>query len=280
MTTEQLEQQTVEALTAWAKDRTVKLEDSDDGERWINQGCRGLVGSFKYYRLATTPSHDGSPWHDPEKVGKPYPGERFLTEKEAEVLFKTKQEFTYKVWCNDHWDKVEGGTLEYRNWSYSVPLDFRIADPLDAIAPGHNPDRLTVRQVGEGWRLLERAEIVPRPETTEAQYLDRNDRLWSSFAVELNNPDLTYRTQQPPGYFLPKPTVRVPLEFSDWSGGPWWVQFKDYDSFHLITGAQSNVDSLYCRGKWHRLNSLMQANRSRDPFCENPVIEPCSKEAK
>ena len=31
--------------------------------------------------------------------------------------------------------------------------------PKNAIATGHNPDRLTVKQVGDGWRLLEVGEI-------------------------------------------------------------------------------------------------------------------------
>lgn len=45
-------------------------------------------------------------------------------------------------------------------WNWSA-YDYRIAEPR--IAKGHNPDKLTEEQVGvkDGWRLLEKDEIVP-----------------------------------------------------------------------------------------------------------------------
>lgn len=36
--------------------------------------------------------------------------------------------------------------------------NFEFRPAPDPIAPGHNPDRLTVSQVGEGWRLLDKKE--------------------------------------------------------------------------------------------------------------------------
>jgi len=88
------------------------------------------------------------------------------------------------------------------------------------IAPGHNPDKLTVEQVGAEWRLLQRAEVL---------YLDtigeRNDKLsaWDKDIMRWNgtgqysggNLEFTYRTKQPPGYFLPKkpkPSPRQPVK--------------------------------------------------------------------
>ena len=41
------------------------------------------------------------------------------------------------------------------------------------IAPGHNPDRLTVEQVGDGWRLLEVGEIE-----------DATDQFWPKWKPE------------------------------------------------------------------------------------------------
>lgn len=82
--------------------------------------------------------------------------------------------------------------------------DYRIKP--DPIAPGHNPDRLTVSQVGGGWRLLTKDEIVEREPSWDIEGWWREKNRWDdSGSFRANDPQLTYRTQQPPGYFLPKP---------------------------------------------------------------------------
>lgn len=57
-------------------------------------------------------------------------------------------------------------------WLWSEDYQYRLAQHVpvrvDPIAPGHNPDRLTVSQVGEGWRLLESDEL-----TTDRAILSR-----------------------------------------------------------------------------------------------------------
>jgi len=117
---------------------------------------------------------------------------------------------------------LEGGALEYFDQHYHdwlpiktnrVPLNwpylrFRIArDPLDELAPGHNPAKLTCRQVGthEGWRLLEPGELDPfRPLLKEIECW-RGER-WSCRAWSGGLASETYRTRKPPLYFLPEPS--------------------------------------------------------------------------
>lgn len=80
------------------------------------------------------------------------------------------------------------------------------------LAPGHNPDRLTEAQVGvaEGWRLLAPEEVRDRTPVEQAD-ASRDLAAWSGakdgwdsgYAGLLQC--FTYRTKQPPGYFLPKP---------------------------------------------------------------------------
>ena len=66
-------------------------------------------------------------------------------------------------------------------------------------APGHNPAKLTVAQVGNGWRLLDREEIKSRRPTLSIQRWIRGERLtgrWTTLGTCIgNDPNLTYRTQ-------------------------------------------------------------------------------------
>lgn len=71
----------------------------------------------------------------------------------------------------------------------------RIKQRLSPIAPGHNPDKLTVSQVGEGWRLLDGDEIKSRRIDTlkiERWFLGRWDE-----GVECSGVSnmVTYRTR-------------------------------------------------------------------------------------
>lgn len=79
------------------------------------------------------------------------------------------------------------------------------------IAPGHNPDRLTEAQVGvtEGWRLLAPEEVRDRTPVEQAD-ASRDQAAWSGAKDGWDSgyaglmQCFTYRTKQPPGYFLPK----------------------------------------------------------------------------
>ncbi len=78
------------------------------------------------------------------------------------------------------------------------------------LAPGHNPDRLTVKQVGRGWRLLSHAEQAHLYEENRIQkHLScwcSGLQFWQGPAHKFygNAPSNTYRTRKPAGYFLPK----------------------------------------------------------------------------
>lgn len=108
-----------------------------------------------------------------------------------------------EVWFEDKWcdwayqDRIEP------NWNWDKG-DYRIK--TDPIAKGHNPDKLTVRQVGDGWRLLAKEEINVKRNPfkcvcgIEIYFCG----LWRD-NCSASDYNYTYRTQQPPGYFLPKP---------------------------------------------------------------------------
>lgn len=88
------------------------------------------------------------------------------------------------------------------NWG---DYNYRLApDPLDAIAPGHNPAKLTVRQVGEGFRLWSEDEIGS-PSDAKTKYWDGIRWHEVAFQGAATCAEDTYRTRKPPGYFLPKP---------------------------------------------------------------------------
>ena len=74
--------------------------------------------------------------------------------------------------------------------------------PTSSIAPGHNPHRLTLEQIGykDGWRLLEPAEVRLRGDDAD----DIEGWVRGSWKGPFagSNPDCTYRTRRPAGYFL------------------------------------------------------------------------------
>jgi hypothetical protein len=87
----------------------------------------------------------------------------------------------------------------------------------DEVAKGHNPLGLTNAEVGvsEGWRLLAPEEINPnrKRETVERgsiQYWWEGEG-WNGAAHWAgNDEDSTYRTKNPPGFYLPKVAEYVP----------------------------------------------------------------------
>lgn len=87
----------------------------------------------------------------------------------------------------DVWKHADGFTLE-AGFSVGQKLDsdnsaiLQRLDP-DAVAPGHNPDRLTVAQVGiaDGWRLLtgEEAENHSGQVVSPTEYWSRASHSWN-----------------------------------------------------------------------------------------------------
>ena len=112
-------------------------------------------------------------------------------------------------------ERIQPGDM----WKYSdgtrVPVDFTVGQMLepdnsatlqrldpDAVAPGHNPDRLTVAEVGiaDGWRLLteEEAEDFAHIWATPTEY-------WSGPSDEWVEADRVWRV-------LPTSTLRTKAE--------------------------------------------------------------------
>jgi len=81
------------------------------------------------------------------------------------------------------------------HWEY---CDYRLAIHLpatvDCTAPGHNPDRLAVSQVGQGWRLLEEDEIKDREATPHIQSWE-NKTYWNPAPFMGSCCGITYRTR-------------------------------------------------------------------------------------
>lgn len=77
-----------------------------------------------------------------------------------------------------------------------------------ARAAGHNPHGLTVAQVGVGYRLLAREEIIDGVRSPgeklaiEMWYTSCWSADWSG-----NSFSYTYRTKKPPGFFLPAESI-------------------------------------------------------------------------
>lgn len=134
------------------------------------------------------------------------------------------------------------------DWVHS---EYRI-DPASKPKPpksaqGHNPYNLTEDQVGvkDGWRLLTLEEIEHRKHSQAHAREDIN--MWVSFPVMspywavrsyfANNKHNTYRTKQPPGFFLPKEKKRVPLTLEDFGAVTWIRQAGARQSF-LVSGTQ------------------------------------------
>jgi len=83
---------------------------------------------------------------------------------------------------------------------------YRITPP--AIAPGHNPAKLTVDQIGEGYRTLsveENDALESARGVTDGLefWLDGQWRYGGTGGTDT----FTYRTACPEGYFLPKPVI-------------------------------------------------------------------------
>lgn len=83
---------------------------------------------------------------------------------------------------------------------------FRYRIKAPKLAEGHNPDKLTEYQVGvsEGWRLLALEEIAARSTTRAIECWDKVE--WNAWGYAGSDPQSTYRTKKPVGFFLPSET--------------------------------------------------------------------------
>lgn len=59
-----------------------------------------------------------------------------------------------------------------------------LLEPADDIAPGHNPNRLRVSEVGEGYRLL-RPDELGRPDLVDPEAWDPTKSKWESALIRV-----------------------------------------------------------------------------------------------
>lgn len=141
---------------------------------------------------------------------------------------------------------------------------YRLAPkPEPKIAAGHNPDNLTEEQVGvaDGWRLLSVEErkhreglITPGIEIWRGgNAADGGPMRWDPSTSTYANgwyvhDEQTFRTKQPPGYYLPQPKkiVRKPLAPGVLKAGM-RLRHESWERFHeaIITKIRGNGDIEY-----------------------------------
>lgn len=92
----------------------------------------------------------------------------------------------------------------------------------------HNPDNLIAEQVGEGYRLLLKSELIQRPESLEIHCWDEQQSKWDTNGWRGYGSGLTYR--------VPLSTWPLPEE-------PEWTLGNSVNGFTLGEGQQ-----------WHRLD--------------------------
>ncbi len=136
--------------------------------------------------------------------------------------------------------------------------------PVSPIAPGHNPDNLSVEQVGEGWRLLDGDEIKNRWLECERWQLDTSDmenRHWGSGNFWTNR-TATYRTRlsrselaalDKPAWTLPAPPAGQRWhrdDFTEQDLPEGWRPFLKFEETH--PGCECFDDN-----KWRAFTSTM-----------------------
>jgi hypothetical protein len=134
----------------------------------------------------------------------------------------------HPIGCEDHWDWEMYSYLPTRLLS-QLPKP----EPASEIAPVHNPDKLTVAQVGEGWFLPERGMPMRGD-----QYWNAEDKSWktlgafgSDYGLMLTH--VTYRR--------PLPAPVAPWSKPSDLGFPWpLMKHKDRPRLNTITSADKD----------------------------------------
>lgn len=95
---------------------------------------------------------------------------------------------------------IEGLRLSANAYEALLPVQVLDGSP---VCPGHNPDLLTVDQVGsaEVWRLLEPSEIRERDHDGDIELWILGEG-WTGGGWRGNSRFSTYRTARPVGHFL------------------------------------------------------------------------------
>jgi len=151
------------------------------------------------------------------------------------AVLEGKTRLKYYSSTHQRWFFIETNYVPL-NWKEQ---NFCIArDPLDEVAPGHNPEKYTLgmlrdleRITGQTVRLLTLEEVrVPK------KRVDWN-HIWTMFGSEWNpnwsglEEEVTYATTKPPGYFLPNPEPvkqLIPYTAGTFPKGEVWIKNNNY----------------------------------------------------
>jgi hypothetical protein len=112
------------------------------------------------------------------------------------------------------------------------------------IAPGHNPAKLTVQQVGKGYRLLTLEEIAAPQRKRYVQYWG-NGRFYDILYESSNHSARdTYRTNLPPGKYIQRKRI-VPKTLEDFPRQPFWRKLGEAVRDHPAGTITNNFNSHY-----------------------------------
>jgi hypothetical protein len=197
---------------------------------------------------------------------------RHAVERAAIVDKKPVEERgTYDVWREPRHD---ASVFDWLDSTYRIAPP--APDPLDAVAPGHNPERWTVRilmegkaKIGASLRVMDSEEVRGlRGAGSNTIYARAIGGKWLDQPHGTLLDGITYATTQPPGYFLPKsaPVKRiVPFTAATFPKGEVWVRREGWADGarslvvavcedHILAGQSLRVNFKTGKGMKHSLD--------------------------
>jgi len=147
------------------------------------------------------------------------------------------------------------------------PADYYLKDRR--LAPGHNPNKLTIADVGEGYRLLTSEEIAG-PRNEKILQVWRNDiQVWAPPCIcAEHHKTKTYRTSAKPGEYTPSPIAP--------GHNPAMLTVKQVGKgYRLLTpeeiAAPPRVEyvQFWYAGKFHNLIAPAYPHSARDTYRTN-----------
>lgn len=138
---------------------------------------------------------------------------------------------------------------------YLITISTLPLELIDVIAPGHNPDQLTVEQVGDGWWLPE-WEILEKlhgPLKAKAQLHYFNDYgVWNSLADNTGMcwPSVTYRTRLTREELLALIASKKRLIRVEELPAMCWISYGEKSRQFLVTFLNPVRQEIACRGEF------------------------------
>jgi len=203
----------------------------ESNKRWRSRPAEVLSTNPEYETIRTNKPADYylkdrrlAPGHNPNKltiadVGEGY---RLLT---SEEIAGPRNEKILQVWGKNgnSWVTPCSCHEHHKHKTYSTSAKPGEYTP-SPIAPGHNPHKLTVQQVGEGYRLLTPEEIAAPQRKDYVQYWHSGKFHNISYESPRHYIRDTYRTDLPPGKYIQRKRI-VPKTAADLPNTPFWRKY-------------------------------------------------------